>query len=148
MPLCNHSLLPIVQEHLHDLSYEDKTKIYDGKCSGCGFAKITVVNDARNLENFVTNRIEEAVHLARMTEGLIERSCVYTSDVSVVFDKEIPITLNEIITNTCVFWDDRKVDCYSHEETEFIEVETMEELDVQLPALRCVRESILGQAIP
>lgn len=131
MPLQNQSLLPVVQEHLHDLSYEDKAKMYDGKCNGCGFAQIKVSNCSSNSNDFLTNRIEEAVHVARLSEGVLERTCVYPPDMEIIFGKETPIPLNMIISNTCAFWDVKKVDCYSREKTEFIEVETLEEVDVR-----------------
>jgi len=131
MPLCNHNLLPVVQEHLHDLSYEEKIKIYDTKCSGCGFARIVAKHQQHNANDFVTNKIEEAVHIARMTESLIERTCVYPPDMEVVFGQEVPVSLSTIVMNGCVFWNDKKIDCYSHEKTEFIEVEAMEQINVR-----------------
>jgi len=131
MPLCNHKLLSVVQEHLHDLPYEEKTKIYDGKCNGCGFAQITVMHKLHNSDNFITNRMEEAVHIARMTESSIERTCVYPPDMEIVFDKEVPVSLTSIVTNGCEFWNDKKIDCYSREETEFIEVEDVEQVDAR-----------------
>ncbi len=133
MPLCNHNLLTVVQEHLHDLSYEEKTKIYDGKCNGCGFAQITVMHKMHNTDNFITNRVEEAVHIARMTESSIERTCVYPPDMENVFGKSVPVSLVCIVTNGCTFWNDKKIDCYSREETEFIEVEDVEQVDARNP---------------
>ncbi len=131
MPLCNQSLLPIVQEHLHDLPYEEKARIYDERCNGCGFAQIIISNESSNTKSIITNRIEEAVHLARMSECTLERTCAYPPDMHEVFGKMIPVSLTEIVTNTCVFWNTKKEDCYSREETEFIEVETVEEMDVR-----------------
>lgn len=132
MPLCNQSLLPVVQEHLHDLDYEEKIKVYDENCNGCGFARIIVHLEANNQKDFHTNRIEEAVHIARKTEGLIIRQCVYPQDMQEVFGKLKPISLNEIISNTCVFWNIPKVDAYSREDTEFIEPKTEEEIDARI----------------
>jgi hypothetical protein len=120
-----------VQEHLCDLPYEEKIKIYDDKCNGCGFAQIVVKHKFHNANNFVTNNVQEAVHIARMTESSIERSCVYPPDMEVVFGQEIPVSLLSIIINGCMFWNDKKMDCYSREETEFIEVEAVEQIDVR-----------------
>lgn len=131
MPLQNQSLLPIVQEHLHDLSYEEKVQIYDDRCNGCGFAQIRVANASSNFRDFITNRIEEAVHVARMGDCFLERTCVYPPDMEVIYDNPIPIPLTTIVSNTCAFWDVKKVDCYSREKTEFIEVETLEKIDVR-----------------
>lgn len=131
MPLQNQSLLPVVREHLHDLSYEEKTKMYDDKCNGCGFARIRVYNSSSSFRDFVTSRVEEAIHVARMGDCFLERTCAYPPDMEIAFGKPIPTTLTTIVRNTCMFWDIKKVDCYSREQTEFIEVETVEELNVR-----------------
>lgn len=128
MPLQNQSLLPVVLEHLHDLPYDEKVKIYDDRCNGCGFARIKVHNASSNFRDFITNRIEEALHVARMGDCLLERTCVYPPDMELAFNTQIPVSLTTIVGNTCAFWDIKKIDCYSREQTEFIEVETVEEL--------------------
>lgn len=131
MPLQNQSLLDVVQEHLHDIPYDEKVKMYDDRCNGCGFARIWVHNASSNFRDFYTSRVEEAIHVARMGDCFIERTCVYPPDMEVCFGKEMPIQLTTIVRNTCAFWDVKKVDCYSREQTEFIEVETVEELNVR-----------------
>jgi len=124
MPL-NRSNINEINEYMSTLDYQSRVNIYDQKCNGCGFASIMLYNNSKNNKVYVTNRLEEAIHLARAYDLIIKRGCCYPNDG----DKFI--TLNEIVTNGCDFWNESKVISYSLEETEFIEVENVEDLDVE-----------------
>lgn len=121
----NKSRIPELMSHLRDIEYEKKVEIYDKKCNGCGFAHIILRNDSPRSEDFVTNRIEEALHLARAYDLQIIRCCNYPNNDEL-------ISLSEIIMNGCILWNTEKIIQNTIEPTEFIEVSSVEELDVNI----------------
>lgn len=141
MPLNNSKLTKSIIEDLKgipydtkydNLPYPTKVDIYDSKCSGCGFARIEVVTIP--LEKiYVFNNIENALLSAQGKSVMIHRLCSYPSDVDKVFDEERYVTLNEIICNSCEFWDMDKLRIPSDSETEFIEIDTAEKVNEPRP---------------
>lgn len=103
MPLDSKNLTVEVQNYLRELPYEEKTKIYDKRCKGCQFARI-IVND------IVVRSIQEALDIARELGCEIVRSCEYPSDIEMSFGHEEYPSLNEIVSNTCRFWNSANIE--------------------------------------
>lgn len=98
MPLDNKKLPCQLVEMLYNLPYQDKVNIYDKRCSGCGFMRVEV-------GNVVVRSIQEAIDIAQMTGAEIVRTCEYPGDTEIIYGEEQYPSLNDIVANTCRFWD-------------------------------------------
>ncbi len=109
-PLDEKSLMP------DTIDYQTKIGIYDAKCSGCGFAKIDVIDEfyGKTTVLFSTNIIAAAINFAQENYSCrIVRQCDYPNNNEI-------LPLNVIIMNTCMLWHEEKIEQF---ETEFIEIE-------------------------
>lgn len=110
-----------------DYPYQTKTDIYDKKCNGCGFAKITAIMKLPNSDKTVIkefSNVEDAISLCTSSNATIDRSCSYPADVTMANGKQKFPTLSEIVMNGCQFWKKKFYDDIpKDEETEFIEID-------------------------
>lgn len=100
------SLIPYDDMARGCLPLQTKVKIYDNKCSNCGFARIEVIDASGNIMLF--KNIEKAISEAQSGgyKGIkeINRTCEYPGNIINSDYGDIYPTLNEIIINTCRLW--------------------------------------------
>lgn len=84
-------------------AYDTKISIYDAKCGGCGFNRIEVGKE-------VFHSPEEAISFSTGSGHPISRMCEYPADVVESSNGVEYPDINMIITNTCRFWDDKKIE--------------------------------------
>ena len=124
----NQKLNKQIVEALSDLPYEIKVNTFDTNCKGCPFARYVVIFHTHytHLERKVlcNNDLEFAIHAAWKVDGYIERSCMFNG---------APLSLNEVVSNTCKFWDAHTCE---DNETEFVEVDNPEELCLKINILK------------
>lgn len=130
MPLCSQHLPNEVQEVLRempldptcleDIPYQTKIQVYDEKCSGCGFARIILMNRRKGIGRFniivESNNIDEILCEAKNLNDIIVRSCAYPDDISYINNKIVYPSVNEIVANTCHFWRENKLFMFEEEE--------------------------------
>lgn len=135
MPLCSQHLPTEVQEVLRempldptclaDIPYQTKIQVYDEKCSGCGFARIVLMNKRKGIGRFnviaQSNNINEILQQARNLNDIIVRSCAYPDDIYYINNEPVYPSVNEIVANTCKFWREDKLFMFSEDEEEEFE---------------------------
>lgn len=110
--LNNQKISELHQSVLRNSHYEAQVIMFDKNCTGCPHARYKV-------EELSTDDFEIARKVAIENKcARIIRSCNFNNE---------HITLQEIVSNTCKFWGDTE-----HDEGIFIEVNSVEELDICL----------------
>jgi len=141
MPLNSQHLSKDVQDYLRELPqdkecvdeiyYQTKIEIYEQHCNGCGFARIILTSsDMRGRSKVRVFDGPSAIADANVVIGErrcdVARTCTYPNDMSAKNNKEEHPTLNEIVSNTCQFWNMDKLNIPPDSETSFIEVEEIQ----------------------
>jgi len=130
LPLCSQHLPTEVQEVLRempldpscleDIPYQTKIQVYDEKCSGCGFARIVLMNRRKGVDKFniiiQSNNINEVLSQAKNLNDIIVRSCAYPDDICYTNNKPVYPSVSEIVANTCKFWRESKLFMFSEDE--------------------------------
>lgn len=120
--------IPLDKESCKDLyiPYQTKVSIYDNNCKNCGFVRVEAHSskDDKLLTKIFKN-IDEAIDHASKKTAILIRTCDYPSDVDIRGTEKIYPTLTEIVTNTCIFWNQDRMGSI---EAETIEINA-EDLD-------------------
>jgi len=133
MPLDSSKVKPNVLEYMRTIPYDDnatqelepeeayitKVSIYDEKCNGCGFSHIAIVTQ-HGIRVF--HNIGKAIDFATKNSFIaMHRCCEYPNDMIILHGKPKYITLSEIVSNGCQFWNIDKLNIPPDNETIFIE---------------------------
>lgn len=126
----NQKINAVIMETLKSMPYELKVNTFDANCMNCPFARYIVVTQThytglRSEIDCGSNK-DKAIQIGRSVGERIKRACVYGGEFH---------TLEEVITNTCKFWDEHLIEMEA-EDAEFIQVENVEELEVCLPIVK------------
>ena len=152
MPLNNQHLTLDLQNFLkeipldepcNDVPYQTKVGIYDDKCSDCGFALIIAYSSEESSDQRTKripfNNVESAIAYARANGCNLKRTCTYPNDIVTHNNNGVYPTLQEIVSNTCQFWNIEKMNIPSDDETDFVETITY---SLVLPAPKM--EKVIG----
>lgn len=101
------------------MSYQTKVDVYDSKCQDCAF-KLLIVENAR-MDRILFTDIQKAINYASTGNFKLLRSCAYPNDIQIKNGEIIYPTLNEIVSNSCQFWNINKLNIPSDRETKFTE---------------------------
>ena len=103
---------------LRDIPYQQKIEIFDRKCCHCGYCLLRIIeplNQASGeIENILTfPTYEDFVgyinEFAFKKSFVIERGCLYNiEDVKDAKNREPYWTVQEIVQNTCKFWNNNE----------------------------------------
>src|ERR1035437_1934159 len=133
--------------------YSTKVMIYDKKCSGCGFAYI-IARSSDGVRKAFT-KIDEALNFNTSTFPIV-RSCEYPLDIFEFRHEDLLPSLSEIVSNGCELWAVEHMDIPKDEETEFIEITDVSELNTEfisggaeerVPEQQYIRKALHCEAI-
>jgi hypothetical protein len=116
---------PEDEDARYNSDYTTKIKLYDNKCSGCGFAYIVAKSADGTCRVF--RDIKNAM-IFNTSNATLLRSCEYPSDIIIQNNKERLPSLCEIISNGCQFWNELTIDT---SDGEFIELENIEDVSIR-----------------
>lgn len=134
IPEDNECLVDEKHSSLELMPYQTKVQIYDERCKGCGFVHIeaTHYSALEGEKKIIFTDLDKAIDHATVNNCRIHRSCSYPNDVLRKNGKHIYPTLSEIVSNTCEFWFQDKIDGMIPEEVEFIEIDDVEKIIVRI----------------